>query len=522
MTAMIEFFAIDVVIADLEAALVAATGFERLSLLVAMAWQIRQRDTEKALVLADEAQELLDQSRMNSSTNGMPNYEHRSNAARLMLVRGEADWLFARLDPALRRARDAMQEFLAIDHSEGRADAHWLLAMLAIDQGDSARRDAELEAMALSAARHDPVRSAIAEAALAFNATFADPVAAKANWGERFGQGKAGLHPAVGCWAEDFLGQYANLTSNFSQAVRHFSEVHALAIASGQTRRAIIAATNTGAGLVNLSDYHAALEWTQRGLDLARRTGWPGSIAICLQQTAATLRQLKRLDAARVMLHEALELMTPLAASRNYAITLWFLGEVELDSGAFATALKTYALMASRADALEQPDLQSYARCGQARALLELGQPEQALACANAARDLGKDSLGHQIEVLKILADIHARHELPPQSHPTTASMALHYLHMALDLSVGIVGLTIPDELLGAVSREYARMGDFRQAYDFGQKALAAREKTHNQEASNRAVAMQISQETERVRAEGESQRKLALAHAERLETLEM
>ena len=60
-------------------------------------------------------------------------------------------------------------------------------------------------------------------------------------------------------------------------------------------RRAIFSATNIGDDFNNLNDHHAALEWMQRGLDLARPTGWPGSIGAVLTQTAGTLRSLGRL-----------------------------------------------------------------------------------------------------------------------------------------------------------------------------------------------------------------------------------
>lgn len=510
MTVTLEFFATEAAVADLETALAQASAPLRLPALIALAWQLRQRDTARALVLADAAQSLLTASA-----------DHRQATARLMLIRGEADWLFARLPTALAWADTALHEFTELHDAVGCADAHWLRAMLAVDQGDRPLRDAELEAMAAAARSMDADRTGVAEAALAFNATFSDPVAAKARWGDQFGQGHTGLHPAVGCWAEEFLGQYSNLTSNFAQAIRHFAQAHTLALASGQIRRAIIAATNMGAALVNLSDFHTALEWTQRGLALARSAGWPGSMAITLQQTAATQRQLQRLEPAREMLREALALMVPLAASRNYAITLWFLGEVELDSKDYASALQTYRTMTERADALAQPDLQSYARCGQARALLILHEPHQALAAAQAAQVLGKDSPGHQIEVLKLLAEIHATHTLDAPPGVTVASVGLHYLQQALDVSASIEGLTIPAELLEAVAREYARVGDYPQAYEYSRQALAAREKTHTQDASNRAVAMQITHETERARADAEDQRKSAQQHAERLATLE-
>jgi diguanylate cyclase (GGDEF)-like protein len=92
---------------------------------------------------------------------------------------------------------------------------------------------------------------------------------------------------------------------------------------------------------------------------------------------------------------------------------------------------------------------------------------------------------------------------------------------MALKLAASIDRLTVPGDLLEAAAREHARLGDFQSAYDFSQRANQSRQRSYSQEASNRAIAMQVSHETERARAEAEHQRGLTLAHAERLDTLE-
>jgi diguanylate cyclase (GGDEF)-like protein len=115
-----------------------------------------------------------------------------------------------------------------------------------------------------------------------------------------------------------------------------------------------------------------------------------------------------------------------------------------------------------------------------------------------------------QIAALRVLADIHAG----------DAMSVLQYLREALAIAAGIDGYIVPGELLDAVAREYAAAGDFARAYEFSVQANAARDRTHSQEATNRAIAMQVQQQTERAHSEGEHHRQLAAAEAQRAEVL--
>ena len=121
-------------------------------------------------------------------------------------------------------------------------------------------------------------------------------------------------------------------------------------------------------------------------------------------------------------------------------------------------------------------------------------------------------------------SDVHALdvdRALPAPTDLEAPSEALNFLLRALALADGIARFTAPGELLDAVAREHARLGDYPQAYAFSQRAGVSRETSRSQEARNRAVAMQVTHDTERARAEVERQRDLARAQAERLETLE-
>ena len=513
--APLQFFAEDDALMALELAVAVSGDDTSPEPFIALSWQLRQRNPARALVLADEAEVRL---------AGLSLHDQRLHAARLQLICAEADWLAGRLDAAASRADGALQSFDALADALGRADAHWLHGLLAIDRGDWPGKDVELQAMAEAARGVDLSRVDVAEAAQAYFSAFRDSSAAHARWGARFAAGQDGLSAAAGCWAEDFRAVCAHHASDFVPAIRHFTRAYTLALASGQPRRAVVAATNTGDSLNHLNDYPGALEWMQRGLALARTAGGPGAMGVALLQTAHTLRLLDRFDAARDMLHEALALMAPLAASRNHAYAMWQLVEVELAADRPADALAVARALAQRADALQQSDLQSHARCGQARALLALGEPAQALAAAEAAVRHGEGAPNLQVAALRVMADVHAldaEHALPAPPGVEAPSVALHVLLRALALADGIERFTTPGGLLDAIAREYARLGDYPQAYAFSQRAGVSRETSRSQEARNRAVAMQVTHDTERARAEAEHQRSLARTHAERLETLE-
>ena len=512
--AFLEFFATDEAVSVLEATLQTAAGNDRPWALIALAWQLRQRDTQRALTLAAEAE-------ANIADAGLPDTETQRIAARVMLIRGEAKWLFAELDAGNTLAERALQMFNVLDDTLGRADALWLRGLNALHQGDSARADAEWAAMATTAAIADPVRGTVAQAIQGRHAIFHDVAAAKQRWGAKLSTSSADLHPAAAYAVENFWGGVAHQNSDYVQSIRHFSKTYTLSLATGQIRSAILSAANVGDAFNCLNDHQAALEWMQRGLDLAVSCGWPGSKGTALAQTAETLRRLMRFDAARDLLHEALVLMAPVAASRNYALALRYLGDVELDGKHYSGALETFQLLEKRAVALREGDSLTMALRGQAQALLGMDQPQSALEKAQAALAVEKSNANYQIAALRVIADIHARDPLPPPPGMHAPSAPLHYLQHALDLAATIQDYTVPSELLEAIAREYAKIGDTGQAYQFALQAIQARQKIHTRQADDRASAMQISHETARTRAEGEQHRQLALAHAARAETLQ-
>jgi diguanylate cyclase (GGDEF)-like protein len=508
-------FALDQELARWEAELPSLQGAARLRQTVRLAWHLRQRDPARARALAREAGALLPL---------LADAERRRIEARCMLIEGEAKWLFGELDAARALADQAFIEFDLQDDPIGSADARWLRAWIEVDRGEAAASDLELAAAAEDARRAgDALRSDVFDAAAAIFAVFCDLHSADARWGKRFDPEAEGLHPGARGWIQDFQGTAAFQGSDFGRAVGILMHAFEAATSTGQVRRAINIATNIGNGFTSLNAHHAALEWMQRGLDLARPTGWPMSIGLGLMQTAETLRQLGQREAALELLHEALATLSPLSGSRAYAIALEYQGDLALDGGDNAGALDSFRRLEERGEALRQADFQSGAKRGQAHALSQLNRPQEALAAAAAALALARDhgDAYNQIAALKVLAEIHARHLLPDPKPMVAPNAALHYLQQAMTVAATIDGYTVPGDLLDAVAREYANVGDYARAYEVALRAGAARDKTHSQEATNRAVAMQVQYQTERAKTEGEHHRQLAAAEAQRAEVLQ-
>ncbi|MFL6709650.1 MAG: diguanylate cyclase [Massilia sp.] len=567
-------FVLDEDVARWTAQLARQYGDGRLDVLLQLNWHLRQRDPAQAQAYAAEAAPLIEL---------LPQGERMLAQARCMLVEAENGWLFGRLDAARslaaealvrcggatctetsagqdapegvhpargnavqssagqERAPDAVGAAAALTAAEAevttavsaaaataaaaaaacQADSHWLLAWINVDRGDSVASDGHFAAATAAARRAgDPVRQDVCDAAAALSDVFRDLHAAEARWGERFAGDGEGRHPAARGWIDDFNGTTAFQASDFARAIGLMIAAFEVTISTGQVRRAVNLATNIGNTFTSLNAHHAALDWMQRGLDLARPTGWPFSIGLGLMQTAETLRQLGQSSAARALLDEALTTMAQLADSRAYAVALEYLGDVALDEGDHAGALANFERLEQRGAALGQTDFQTGALRGQAHALSHLGRPLDAVARANAALAFAIEhsDTSAEIAALRILADIHTRHALPPPADMQAATPALHFLLQAQTLAATIDGYTVPGATLDALAREYAKAGDFARAYEVALESVAAREKIHSQEATNRAIAMQVQFQTERAQTEGAHHRQLAAAEARRAE----
>lgn len=493
-------------VALLERSLATLVGTSRLGTLVTLAWHLRQRDCARALTLADEAQALHALS-LDAGT------EPQRLAARLLLLRAEVKLMFADLPAAQQLGQAAMTAFASVQDPLGQGDVSWLEASIAVDRGDGDQVTACMnQALIHYRAGGDLLRTDAAQARILIHAAFRDPAATAVCLQQQFPAG-AVRAAAVTPWVETARANVAGLTNDPGRSIQHDLAAYHGALEIGQIRAALVSVNNAVEALTLLGDLHAALEWMESALTLARSTGWPASVGVCLMQMGDVMRLMTRHDEAKGHLQEALVVMAPVAGSRNYEQVLGNLGQLALDMGDFAAALDWFSQFESHVQMHPAPDLLIKAWRGQASALLHLGRTDEASVKAQAALALAREhgNAEGQIQALRILAKV-----------PATASTAAsNYLNQALAVAATIDGYSAAPELLYQVAAADAASGNFQAAYQNALAANAARNKMHSEEAQKRVLAMQIRQQLERARSETETHRQLAATLKETAATLE-
>jgi signal transduction histidine kinase len=515
-----EFFALDDQVAQLECDLSLAKDNAdsadsadsiRLNAMVALAWQLRQRDPKRAISLVDEA--------LAGLSDDIP--EQQALILRLILIQSEIKFLSGEVEEGEQLTQTALQGFIGLGDAAGCADAYWLLTMAALAQFDKARQRQALEAMAAATADNDAVRYTVAQAAQAILDLSLGDVAARQHWEAYFSGQKTAHHPAAACWVEEFLGRAALADGEHAQAFRHLSRAYTLGLASGQFGSAGYFANAIGQALSNLNEHQRALEWMQRVLNLARQTGGDREIASASIYIAITMHRLQRHDDAWDLLQEALNLLAPMGISRWYALGLRYLGEVELARRQCAPALAAFELLEKCALQLKAEYLLAQARRGQAQALFQLDRPEPALRVAKALLQATHTPVRIQIDALCLLAAIEAHSPTPPMPGMSAPGTALHYLHDALTLATRDPNYIVPATLYGDIAREYARAGQHQKAYEYALQASAVRARTVSREVHGRAITNQMDYQTEQTRIEAEHHRQLAASEAQRASVLQ-
>lgn len=505
-------------------------SFSQLQNLVCLAWYLRQSNTERALLLAEIAELAL--------ARQVADAKHLlSMQARVLLIRAESHWLVSRYDLAHQLASEAGALFQIHDDALGLADMHWLMGNIELDRGDAPRRQVEREKASEQALRAgDMTRQVIVNISLGVEAMMRNYKTAMEYWPQQLPSlelGEEELSPCARTWVYDFWGMAASVRSDFGQAAQYWVQTHAYALRTGQHKRAVISATNVGDAFNCLSEHQGALDWMERGLDLARRHNWPNSIALCQFQTAETMRRLGRLETAEELLQHALQTLEEFNVSRNYVNALSCLAELRLSQHDWQGALVYFQQLQQSADFLSHADFQIIALRGQAHALAYLGQIQQAYAFALKSLEGAQQAHNtySQIDALRVLAEVHGMPDAASLPQPTKMqgkTARMHFLLQALQLSNSIEGNLVDAQLLTDLAREYAQYQDFENAWRCADEAANMREKTHNQEATHRAIAMQIQYQSIQTRAENEKaqadiahHRQMAALEAQRAEGLQ-
>ena len=478
---------------------------------VQQAWYLRQHDPVQSAQAVLAAQAMLANEDL-----VLPTTARIRTQARLLLVQAESHWLQADFETAQALAHDALALDNTVDDQTVHADANFLLSQVHSNNGNLTQRDACLErAVDAATLGQDSERIDFLEATQARYASLRDTRQALVRWGQRFSKAPQNLPPSVAPAVHNFLGTIKYNTGHFAEALQHLNLSFEGACETGQIVTAVTAAVNAGNTYVGLNDHEAALEWLNKGLDLARAHSWPLTLGPCLRQIGEIMRIMGRLDVAQTQLDEALQVFAPLQNSRNFSMVLAALGDLAMDQGDFGRARALFVEKITRAKAMGQLDQEIEGQLGLARALMGVQNMGEAQFAISRALTLaqGQGATMMVISALRLLAQLHRAWGHREES--------LKYLEQALSVARTIVGYLLPGELLHELADEYAHVGRFEEAYQTAVAAGQARERVLTQDAANRATAMQVRLDTERSRAESEFHRRHAEAEGRRAELLQ-
>jgi signal transduction histidine kinase len=511
-----DFFADDDEVERLEQLLGQAGDAAGIALRLPLAWQLRQRDSQRALQLAHEVEQAL------PAAPALTEAERTRALARVRLIAAEVHWLHGDVDQAQGPLDAAQAMFAALADPIGQGDACWLAGFVQQLRAEPAQSEASvLAAQRFYAAGQDALRLAAAQARSAFYAAFRDPAAARAQWHSLMDSAPP-EHPAAQSWAFAAKGVIDNLSGDLGPAAQTFLRGYEAALRCGNLNLAANCAINVSASFEALNDLAAALDWGERGLALARRIANPGRIASAGASIGETLRRLQRHAEAHARLHEALAALAHMPTHPTYLSVLVGLAELALDTGEHSDALAWAEQAEARALAAQQREMQTKALRQQAQALGHLGRAQEALAKATVSLAMARETANAawQMEALRVLAGLYRQHALPAPKDLAGPSAALHYMHQAVAVARAIPGYRLPDGLLADYARDLAEAGDPTAAYALEHEARLALLRTHSKEASDRAIAMQVRFEMDRLQAEAAHHRELAAAESRRAQAL--
>lgn len=487
------FYATDAHVAQLERALEAASGAERLAPLVELAWHLRQRDARRAERLAREADALREAQRDTPCA--------QADEARIALTLAECALLLSRTEDAQALCARARRLFEArCDHC-GLGDTS-LLESRAAEVGGERERELKCygEALASYRAAGDPQRIAHARLWAVLASGFGDPAAVAAEL-ESVRADAQPISPSVQAHAHFIEGVLAFQRNAFLDVVPIFNLVVPEAEACGMLEQAFRAQAGLVSAHSNLGDRESSCAVAEQLLERARGLGWPRVIGHALANFGRQLSDTGQPERAVEMLLEARTVLREHPRARGFAIATYYLGDAYLALGRNAQALENlrHAEVLMR-DLGSQPEV-ACLQAISAQALSRLDRPEEALQSARAALDLARRTKSRlwEVEALRSLAEIYSSHGAR-LGEAGNASLALGFLDQAMGVVEAIGGHHEKSQLYTEIARAHEAAGDAVRALAAERKARAEEVKEKDRRAVNQLMLAQERHETERAR----------------------
>lgn len=476
-------------LSEFESTLANSSGGTRLHALVALAWQLRQRDSRRALTLLDQAQRLVVAAPGTSALNA-------ALLARMELARSEIGALFSRVDDAEASLAKARALLTCVDDPGLQGDAMLVEAMLAKATGDPGR---ELAAYENAVAQYDAVgdwqRAGIARGMLALlqSASSADcnPMAG-VDEQTRTALGSDPSLDAVWSAARGVMLMHREP----AVAADLFLHASDRALQAGMVRHAVISALNVATILQSLADFEGAAACLDEAEQVARRTGWPALLGVCQARIGRLLRDLGHLPASRNVLESALASFSGTPAGINTASAFSDMAQTLLAMGQAQASVEPIATAIGIQRAGRHNDNLVFYLIAQARILSVVGNPDRALvAAAEAQRIIDEQGFGAlNSGVSQVLAEIHRLHRLPAPPDMTLPSATVHYAEATLRQGLEIKGWKAPASLFTFLADAWADAGDIGQAYAYARKALSAKEEESTLKQGNPLALLRLLQ----------------------------
>lgn len=494
-------FALDHEISALKDEYLRSRTCPNLTILVSLAWHLRERESSLALALADEAQFLIAQ--QTHLTEQSANY-----AARLSLLRGEIKWLEGDSGAASTLIEEALETFTVQGDSIGIGDCSWISSFLANTRGKPGECDGLLiQAESAYQKGGDRVRMAVATLRRIHNRAFSD-VAAAQSWFDEVRPGLDGKNtPATATWIESVDAVLLTLKGFTARSTVALLKSYEAALASGQIRVAAVTAINIGINFGSINEANSAMKWQERALGLAREHSWRSLEATCLSYMGQSMVQLAKVDTGIELLNEALAYLP--SGSDSQANAWSNLGKAALAKSDWRAALQWFEKAEAQYQRLNYAVHVLACQPGRVTAFMKLGEYERAfdLCCEGLAFANAQGLSQAAVEFLTTLGEINRCGYVPKDAAAKNWTTAKACFDEAYKVASSIQDFIVPVELLESLAAEYAKLGDGSKAYAFSLEAGKSRERLNLQEANNLTTAFQIKRETELLKREAEQQR---------------
>jgi len=501
----VDLYPLDAEVNRLEAAAQAGEAASRAEVFTALCWALRQRDSNRALKLGDDADRM--------AADGSSERKH-ATVLRTDLVRSEVAALRGEHDRAETTLARALRIAASLGDPIGAGDAAMAEAVVAHAQ---AQRDRYMSAWHRAADHYssagDPLRAALARGWIAFVGAHSDRERSAVQAAALRSEFVAPRHPALEALlhaVDGVLGYTIDVATCSASAY----QASLYARECGLVRHAIVSSMNAGTAMQSLADFDGAAQSYDWAAVEARKTGWTPLIGSSLMRQASLHRELGQLEAAEQGYREALAALAVSPGGIIKAEANAGLGHTLLRLGRANEAIPILRTATELFRGESSVDGHTVNLLMLARALAQCGHVTEARAVLDEATEaiLRWKLVRLKVDLHEARAELQECGAIPPPEGASPQLATARSLEDSLAAGADIEGWHPSSRLLMRVSRAWAAAGDAQRSFKHAEQAIHTLQQENLKRATNAAAVMRARNELERERAEHEHQRSLIAA----------